>query len=256
MFILFSTQVLEIRHIAGLVCKCLDDALTPKNIKFGFSATGICSFDSNFFSDSDFAQAVEQNRTEAQTEDGLDEDEQRRIVLIGVGREEDVMTTPEPSTSRGTTSRSSLVSCLLDEIGPLQAATPKKPSNRGCKPMQSAELTSQESFAVLKEKAARRGSVTPRKPFKGKATPSARPDKRKVTPAKRGKQKQSPPSDDSEKFCIVCLLPVKLKLTKANAIKCNVCRHLAHLKNAAIRASYFTCAHCTSDTEDEEEAQE
>ena len=53
--------------------------------------------------------------------------------------EEEVVPTSQPSTCRASsTSRSS----FLDEIGPLQAAPPKKPSNRSRKPIQSIVFTS------------------------------------------------------------------------------------------------------------------
>ena len=40
-------------------------ALTPKIIKAGFAATGIVPFDSDIFTDADFAEAVERNEKEA-----------------------------------------------------------------------------------------------------------------------------------------------------------------------------------------------
>lgn len=256
--------MLEIRHIAGLVCKTLDLALTPKNIKSGFRATGISPFDPDIFSDSDFVQAVEQNEIEAVCKARIHEEEQRRIVALGsdVGREEVVFTTPEPSTSRA-----SSMSCLslLEEIGPVQAATPKKPSNRGRKPMQSAVLTSPECIASLKEKAAKRAAKLPAKqafvsPSKerGRKVTLAKPSTKrtKATPskpsAKRTKAKESPPSDDDVDFCLICLDLLPRKLTAANSIKCNECSRPVHLKCADMRASYFTCKHCASDFEDEE----
>ena len=78
--LILSVQVLKIHHIAGLVCNSLDQTLTAKKIKSGFKATGICPFDAYIFLDSDFVQAVEQNLTEIETEYGLDEDKQRRII--------------------------------------------------------------------------------------------------------------------------------------------------------------------------------
>lgn len=96
--------MLEIRHIAGLVCKTLDLALTPKTIKSGFMKPGIVPFDPDVFTEADFIQAVERNAVEYATEADLNEDEQRRIaVVVGpdVGREEEVSSS-EPSTSRAT----------------------------------------------------------------------------------------------------------------------------------------------------------
>ena len=57
-FVLF--QGLEIRHLAGLICKTLDLALTPKTIKSGFRATSIMTFDPDIFSEADYIEAVEQ----------------------------------------------------------------------------------------------------------------------------------------------------------------------------------------------------
>lgn len=166
-----ANKVLEIRQIAGLVCKTLDLALTPKIIKAGFAATGIVPFNPDIFGDSDFVSAVEQNKIEAVQDDGLNEEQQRRIILVDaryvdVGHEEEVETsepsTSEPSMSQPTSSlsRATSSSSVLDEIGPLQAATPKKPSNRGRKPMSSTEQTSPDIIAALKEKKAR---ATPKK---------------------------------------------------------------------------------------------
>lgn len=159
------------------MCDTLDLALTPKIIKSGFSATGIVPFNPDKFNEVDFVQAVERNAEESAIEFALNEDEQRRIAIVGeinVGREEEVLTS-EPSTSEPSTSRSvSSLSCtassflrpesvmshasscssILDDIGPVQASTPRKPSKRGRKPMESAELTSPENIANLKQKAA------------------------------------------------------------------------------------------------------
>lgn len=164
------------------MCDTLDLALSPKIIKAGFNATGIVPFNPDKFNEVDFVQAVEQNAEESAIEFELNEDDQRRIAIVGeinVGREEEVLTsepsTSEPSTSEPSTSRSEsslsrpassllrpesamshATSCssILDDIGPVQASTPRKQSNRGRKPMQSAELTSPENIANLKQKAA------------------------------------------------------------------------------------------------------
>ncbi|KYM99017.1 hypothetical protein ALC62_10252 [Cyphomyrmex costatus] len=47
-----ANRILEIRHIPKLVCDSLDLALTPKNIKSGFAATGIWPFNPDIFTDS------------------------------------------------------------------------------------------------------------------------------------------------------------------------------------------------------------
>lgn len=77
-------KVLEIRHIVGIVATTLDLALTPKNIKAGFAATGIHPYNSDIFTESDFVSAeFDVERTEAALiENCLDEDHQRRIVVL------------------------------------------------------------------------------------------------------------------------------------------------------------------------------
>lgn len=171
------------------MCDTLDLALTPKTIKSGFSATGIDPFNPDIFSEIDFIEAVEQNEKDSSIEFELNEEEQRRITFVDnihVGREEEVSTS-EPSTSRPSSSMSrpassmsrpassmshgTSFSSILDEIGPLQASsTPKKRSNRGRKPMQSAELTSPENLASMKEKKAakERAEIEREKVYTGK----------------------------------------------------------------------------------------
>lgn len=215
--------------------------MTPKVIKSGFRATGICPYDPDIFSDADFIQAVESNEAEVATEGPIDEEDQRRIVVGPfLGREKVVPATPGPS------SRSTSVSCLVDELGPLQAASPKKSSNRGRKPMASTILTSPETVATLHEKAAKkRAAPTPIKKAKRKATPPAKKS------AKRKKQTKKDSDEEDLDFCLICLDLLPPKLTKANSIKCNGgCDRFVHLKCAAIKKSYYTCKNCESDEDD------
>lgn len=263
---------MEIRHLAGLICKTLDIALAPKTIKAGFRATGIAPYDPDIFTDADYVQAVERNEVEAAVENELDEEEQRRIVVLldpAVGHVEEVCTTPEPSTSSisRSTSRSSL--SILDVVGPLHGVTPKKPSNRGRKPMSSSVLTSPEVLTTLKKKAEERAVKKAAKTAKDLArlgklvkelstTPAKTPAKRGGTsmPAKRAKpskrskeQKSSDEEDEDEDFCIICMKTLPKKLTFSNSVHCNECDRPVHLKCADMRASYFTCANCASDVE-------
>ncbi|XP_053949365.1 histone H1.4-like [Anastrepha ludens] len=186
---------------------------------------------------------------------GITEDDQRRIVLnntMDIGRGKEVLTS-ETSTSQSLYLMSLVTSSssILDEIGPLQAAAPKRPSSRGRKPMQSAELASPENRAVLKEKAAAKGAKkpTPQKPKPKKATT------KRATPSRAAKRVKptSPPSDEETDFCIICPKLLPQKLTAANSINCNVCKRPVHLKCANMQANYFTCKYCESDVDDDEE---
>ena len=101
----------------------------------------------------------------------------------------------------------------MDEIGPLQAANPIKPSNRGRKPMQSSVLTSPESITALKVKKA---TTTP-KATKKKATSPAKP------PSKRAKKRLSPPLDENDfaSFVYRCCLNIWQPLVPLNATHAN-----------------------------------
>jgi len=67
-------------HISGLVCAALDLALTPRNIKSGFSATGIAPFDRDIFNETDFIAAVEANAAAVSIEAQVEGDDQRCVV--------------------------------------------------------------------------------------------------------------------------------------------------------------------------------
>lgn len=120
---------LEIRHIPAIVESVLDLALTPKNIKAGFQASGICPYNPDIFTDSDFVQAElsDENAVVALFETNQTEEEQRRIIVgdhaIEVAAHEIVTTSVEPS-----------LSYVLSEVGPLQAAIRKPKSSRGRSP--------------------------------------------------------------------------------------------------------------------------
>lgn len=67
-----------------------------------------------------------------------------------------------PSPVLSNASQDSL-SSILSDIGPLKASQPRKKSNRGRKPMQSAILTSPENMSKLKETRAKRDAAKAKK---------------------------------------------------------------------------------------------
>lgn len=249
-------KAIEIRHISGVVCKVLDQALTPANIKAGFAKTGICPFDRNAFPESEFVVAIQsdQSANAAQIENSFGEEMQRRIHIVTgpleVAANEEVASS-EPSTSAGTPntmSRSSSYASVLSEIGPVQPGEPKKKSNRGRKPMKSTVLTSTETVASLKEKQNKRDEAKQRKAEKAvkrKPTPQTPPVKKRTRSA--AKKKSS--SDEDIDFCLVCMKNLPAKLTKNNSIECNLCKRPFHLKCANMTRSYFTCRNCDSDAD-------
>lgn len=175
----------------------VDKAVTPQNIKSGFRCTGICSFDSDVFNETDFIEAVlsGENDQAAAVETLYNEEEQRRIF---VSNEQDVtaheeVSTSEPSTSAGpsSVSRSESLSSLLSEIGPMQAATPAKKSNRGRKPMRSTILTSPSNIDALKTARAKRDSL--------KAAKEARAQKKTLnSPTKKPRAKKNQKRNTSQ----------------------------------------------------------
>lgn len=150
---------LDISHITGLVAKALDKALSPSNIKKGFSTTGIHPFDPHAFGEYDFIEAVMiGENAQASSVEQLYNDEELRCIHVCDGEEvgaiEEVSTSePSPSTSAGipTVSRTKSLSSLLNEIGPMQATTPKPKTNRGRKAMKSSVLTSPDHITALKK---------------------------------------------------------------------------------------------------------
>lgn len=153
---------LEVRHIVGIVGTTLDLALTPKNIKAGFVATGIHPYNPNIFTETDFVSAqFDRERAAAEiTENALGENQQRRIVVL-----DNVPTAAafETVSTSETSSVTSSMSSLLVAAGPLRPGTPKPPSNRGPKPMKTAVLTSPEFRSVLNDKRQKRDDAQKKK---------------------------------------------------------------------------------------------
>lgn len=245
----------DLHHVPLIAAKCLDVAVTPKNIKAGFKAAGIYPFDPHAFTEVDFVAS--QLSGEKMGEDDDDADKQRRIVLA----DEDIAAheegaTPVPSTSTGpstsgacskvsVTSKEDLLAAL-QAVLPLKAGTPAKKSNRGRKSMQSAVLTSREVVCELRDKAEKKRE---REAKKGD-TPSAK--KQKVRGKSKTPQKKQPSPTDTDveedvDFCIICMKSMPKKMNRQNTIHCNVCDRAVHLKCAKMTASYWTCKHCISD---------
>lgn len=221
------------------------------------------------FTDADFIQAVEQNAEAVKIDEGVPEEEQRLLVISDVSRivddVPDIGSTEEVSTSEASTSRPSTsmsrASSVLSLIGPLQPAPPKTGKKRGRKPMESSVLTSPETLAAMKEKKA---NATPKKATPGKSpaksTPAKTPPK-STPPAKRTKKQKKPspeeksPSSASgdDDFCTICLKKMPKRLTSKNSIKCCVCKREVHLKCAEIKHSCYTCKHCDSDLDVEDD---
>lgn len=159
-------KILEIRHIPSLVRQTLDLALTPSNVKAGFVATGICPYNPDKFTQSDFIQAdvSEDNATAASIDDGLDENEQHRIIITGaqtvvpneiVSASASLASASLASASVSPAPDSSAdLSAILNNIGPMQQhkKPPTKGAKRGRKAMTTKILTSPENIAEMKRK--------------------------------------------------------------------------------------------------------
>ncbi|XP_031639161.1 uncharacterized protein LOC116351222 [Contarinia nasturtii] len=232
-------KALDIRHIPGLVCAALDQALTPANIKSGFIKTGICPLKRNAFTESDFVQASLSGQISdvAPIENALNEEERRRIFPMGAACQTFSKST-KPSTSATTPttmSRSSSMASVLSEIGPVQPAMPQKRSNRGRKPMKSTVLTSIENIAKLKEKRQKCEDAKKKKEGstqKRKRSYQIEPAKKRTQPtrAAASKKESSSSSDEDVDFCMICMENLPAKLTKNNSIECNKCQRPFHLK--------------------------
>lgn len=245
-----TNDKLEIADIPEIACKALDLALTPINIKSGFRASGICPYNSNIFTASDFIQASIAALNEPGTSQAEQEEEnaQRTLLVPDVGAEAEVFTS-EPSTSEpsASVSRASSMS-ILDEIGPLKPTTPKPPkSKRGRPAMKSAILTSPENRDELREKRAKRDAAEQMKEQRKqqrelkKATPA-----KKSKPQTRARYTRANSPEDLD-FCIICMQHMPSKLTKNNSINCNSCDRAVHLRCARVNAGGFTCENCEFD---------
>lgn len=131
--------------------------------------------------------------------------------------------------------------------------------------MQSAILTSPENITALKEKRAiadaKKAEAAAKKETPKKATPKkaaiASPPAKRTKLTKKTRQQKSPPDEKSasedDDFCIIFIEVLPKKLTAANFIKCKVCKRPVHLKCACMTRGYFTCKHCDSDSDWDEE---
>lgn len=194
-------KVLEICHIAGLVSGSLDLALTIPTIKSGFEKSGICPFNPDIFTDVDFVHAGLSGENEAarSIEAELNEDQQRRIVIndnIDVAANEEVSTS-EVSMS---ISRATSFSSVLEDIGPLQPATPQPKKRRGRKPMKSTVLTSPENITGLKEKREKRDAAILKKNEAKKRT-KRQPQRRQVH-RRWAHRKQSQQNEQKSNICL------------------------------------------------------
>lgn len=180
----------------------------------------------------------------------IDLEHDRLITLNDEPAANEEVATSEPSTSEAS------LRTAVESVGPLHHRSPKKKSNRGRKPMQSAILTSAEQVLHLRLRADKRKAAEEKrlsKSPKKKATPvKGKPPQKKVTPTKKKNETSSSSSPSETDFCIICMQPMPSKLTKNNSIACNVCKREVHLKCANIQNSYYTCIHCDSEYSEEE----
>lgn len=127
------------------------------------------------------------------------------------------------------------MSNLLIEIGPVQPGPPKPISNRERKPGRSTILTSSPNMIQLKTTAQKR-----------------REAEAKPTPTRETVQSSSSSGDDKD-FCIICLQTMPKMTNSNNSIACNTCERVVHLKCAEMTTGFFTCKHCDSEHEEEED---
>lgn len=116
-------KVIEIQHIPEIVDKCLDLAVTAKNLKSGFKATGIYPPNPDIFTDEDFQIAsISGENVSAIAEPPTNEDDQRQLLFFNdpPGAQEEVATSiSDVASSSGVASVSAIsIEHSLNAIGP------------------------------------------------------------------------------------------------------------------------------------------
>lgn len=114
-------RLIEIQHVPEILKDCLDSALTPRNIKSGFSATGIFPPNRNIFTDEDYQLAAITGENMSATAETVHPDDQRNLVFFNdpPGAQVEVSTSASEITSTSSvvsTSGASL-SDSLTEMG-------------------------------------------------------------------------------------------------------------------------------------------
>lgn len=230
--------IFDLHHVPLILEKCLDVAVTPKNIKAGFKASGIFPFDANVFTEVDFVASTLSDENKSTDDDNEEEDNQRRIIItaadISVAHEG--VTTSESSAVASTSGIASQADALV-RVGPLKMGEPKKKSNRGRKPMKTAILTSPEVLDNLREEAK----------LKEKAAKKQGPPPKKRRTSRTKNQKLSSDEEKDLDFCIICYEDMPAKLTKNNSTKCIKCGSEVHAKCVTVSSNVFTCINCKSD---------
>lgn len=226
--------IFDLHHVPLVLEKCLDVAVTPKNIKAGFKASGIFPFDANAFTEVDFVASQLSGKNQPTDDDNEEGDNQRRIIItaadISVAHEE--VTTSKSSAVASTSGIASHADALI-QVGPLKMGEPKKKSNRGRKPMQTAILTSPEVLTNLREKAAKKQGPLPKK--------------RRISRTTNQKLQLSLDEEKDIDFCIICYEDIPAKLTKNNSTKCIECGREVHAQCVTVSSNIFTCKNCESD---------
>ncbi|XP_071581471.1 uncharacterized protein [Temnothorax nylanderi] len=230
----------DLHHVPLIVDQCLDTAVTPKNIKAGFRATGIFPFDPHVFTEIDFIASDLSGENEYD-DDEEDEDNQRRVIVSGdaipTTAHEEVVTS-EPSTSSVLSAKD--LRGALKSVGPLKLGTPAKKSNRGRKPLKSVVLTSPENLSDQRDKTEkRRSSLLEKDDAK----------KKKGRGKSKTPQKKIPPPDETEDeedidFCIICMKNMPKNENRRNTAYCVACDRGVHLSCAGADPNTFKCHNC------------
>lgn len=263
-----NRRPMTIYDIPGIVKTALPNAINPVNITSGFQITGICPFNRNVFTDSDFMPSYVSDRPEpSSTHDkAISEASNETQVIMGRPISIDVPTASSPAPCKTTPTP--------EDIRPFEKAEPRKTnaSNRMKRTSavltdtpvklaleQQQKATEERNSAKIKNDIKKRRNQTKKR--KGKQSVKkilfpfdlSQPGCSGLNRQKRKKKsiKESDDEEDEDNICLRCLKEFNQSMPGEEWIQCVSCKRWAHVKcvRKQVNGLYFECIHCNDQSD-------
>lgn len=244
-------KTMTIYDIPSVVRQALPNAVTPKNIKSGFSVTGIWPFNKDIFTDEDFLPSSVTDRPfVANVEDGVTENVSTSVNLQTANLENaDILS--QPSTSGAQIS--AIQKCLPthhispEHIRPFPKAGPRKLTRRRNVRVSAILTDTPVKYALEAEAKEKEKSVRPKRSLKFGNCQKSSKKRKHNRPIKRKPLVRSSSDDDEEPcLCVECAKPYEL--SKTQWLQCTRCKEWAH-DHCAKFNKFYVCTNCNSDDE-------